>query len=71
MNMRSREQHLIDLIFEISLLISDTRGRTRSGHKNKLYKKTTKEKATWIAEQLRACGFATYPCGGSWGVLKK
>ena len=31
---------------------------------------TREEYGAWIAEQLRLCGFDTFPCGMSWGVLK-
>jgi hypothetical protein len=58
----NREQKLIDLIFEIGLMISDP--------KIGLTEKPIEEKAAWIAKQLKACGFETTPCGASWGVLK-
>ena len=31
--------------------------------------KSNEQKAKWVAEQLRCCGFNTEPCGASWGVL--
>ena len=58
---KSNEQKLVDLCFEIGLMISDK--------KYKLYEKTNEEKAEWIAHQLNECGFKTMPCGMSWGVL--
>jgi len=61
--MKSRIQRLIDICFEIGLVISDP--------KLDLYKKTNDEKGEWIANQLRQCGFDTDPCGASWGVLKE
>lgn len=59
---KTREQKLVDICFQIGLLISDT--------KYDLYKKTKEEKVEWIANQLRQCGFDTQPMGASWGVLK-
>jgi hypothetical protein len=56
-------QKLIDLCFEIALLISDTNYN--------LYKQPNERKAKWIADQLRGYGFDTTPCGASWGVLNK
>jgi PIN domain nuclease of toxin-antitoxin system len=59
--MKAQEQKLVDIMFEVALTISDK--------KLKLYKKTNEEKAEWVADQLRKCGFNTMPCGSSWGVL--
>jgi hypothetical protein len=56
-------QKLIDVCFEIGLVISDP--------KHDFGKQTQEQRADWIAKQLRGCGFDTSPCGGSWGVLKK
>jgi len=64
-----REQKLVDLCFDIGLLISDT-GNDREGNPITLYKKSQQERAAWIAEQLRLCGFPTHPCGASHGVLE-
>jgi hypothetical protein len=66
--MRSREQKLVDLCFEIALTISST-GTDRAGKKITLYKKSNEEKAEWVARQLRLCGFDTQRRGMSWGVL--
>lgn len=49
-------QKLIDICFSCGLI-------TFSGD--------TKEKAAWIAQQLRLCGFDTKPVGASWGMLIK
>lgn len=62
MRITSREQQLVDICFEAALVMSDT--------KYDLYKKSNEEKAEWVAKQLRGCGFDTFPCGMSWGVLK-
>jgi hypothetical protein len=61
MRYKSNEQKLVDLCFEIALMISDK--------EYKLYEKSIEEKAEWIAHQLKECGFPTMPCGMSWGVL--
>lgn len=31
---------------------------------------TIEQRAEWVANQLRGCGFDTHPCGASWGILK-
>jgi hypothetical protein len=64
-----REQVLVDLCFAIGLMIS-TPGIGRDNKPYDLTKLTNEQKAKWIAEQLRACGFDTHPVGMSWGVLK-
>ena len=57
-----REQKLVDLCFETVL--------TATGPSARWFKnKTTEQRAAWVAEQLRGCGFPTSPCGGKWGVL--
>jgi hypothetical protein len=55
------KQKLIDICFQIGLTIksSDT-----------LKSMSIEELATWIAKQLRECGYDTEPCGASWGILK-
>ena len=58
----SQEQKLIDITFEIALTISSD---------PYLFNRTVEEKAHWIAERLKDCGFDTTPIGNSWGVLKK
>ena len=56
-----KEQKLIDLCFEIGLMISDP--------EYKFHEKEVHERAEWIARQLRECGYDTKPLGMSWGVL--
>jgi len=51
--MKSQKQKLIDICFEVGLVISDTN--------LDLYKKSNEEKAEWIANQLQQCGF-THSC---------
>lgn len=59
--MKSNEQKLIDIMFEIGLMI----------HNNEWFnEKSNEEIAEWIREQLKMCGFDTKPIGSSWGVLK-
>jgi len=59
--MKSNEQKLIDIMFEIGLMI----------HNNEWFnEKSNEEVAEWIREQLKMCGFDTKPIGSSWGVLK-
>lgn len=68
-NNTHREQKLVDLCFQIALMIS-TPGKDRGGIPYDLTKLSASEKAAWVAKQLRACGFDTEPVGSSWGVLK-
>ena len=59
--MKNNEQKLIDIIFEIGLMI----------HDNEWFNgKSNEEVAEWIREQLKLCGFDTKPIVSSWGVLK-
>ena len=58
----TREQKLVDLCFEIGIMIST--------QKYDFKKMSVEEKAEWIAEQLKIAGFKTQPMGASWGVLK-
>ena len=55
----SREQQLVDLMFEMSVAwaMSD------NWHPNR------DEAAAWVADKLKNCGFETRPKGSSWGVL--
>lgn len=56
--MSSREQKLIDIIFEIGIMAP------------KVMKDRTREEiAEWIQYNLAECGFKTMPRGASWGVL--
>lgn len=61
MKEKSKEQKLIDICFQIGLLISN--------RNYNLYKKSDEEKAEWIRAQLAGCGFETQPIGCSYGVL--
>jgi hypothetical protein len=57
---KQSEQKLIDIMFEIGLIIKSN---------DMLQKMSNDELAEWIATQLRECGYGTTPCGASWGVL--
>lgn len=59
--MKSREQELIDIIFEVGLTIADSSYKFKSMSKEEI--------AAWITKQLSGCGFETKPIGSSWGVL--
>ena len=59
--MENREQKLVDICFQIGITINNN---------ERFQKMSVPEVADWIAKQLRGCGFDTYPCGASWGVLK-
>jgi hypothetical protein len=57
---RSREQQLIDILFQIAILTKE----------NKVLQKMDREEyGKWARKQLRGCGFDTFPCGSSWAVL--
>lgn len=59
--MKSKEQELIDIMFQIGLTI----------HQHESFKKMSKEEvAEWISNQLRLCGYDTEPIGASWAILK-
>lgn len=58
----AREQSLVDIMFEVALMISDPRFDLRD--------RPLEEKAAWVAKMLKECGFKTTPIGSSWGVLK-
>lgn len=69
--MKSREQKLIDIMFQIGLMIHSPCNREGTDDaKNWFATATEEDVANWIAENLRACGFDTEPIGMSWGVLK-
>ena len=53
-------QQLVDCCFAIALSISENKD---------LRDKDNEEKAKWVAERLKNCGFDTRPSGASWGVL--
>jgi len=67
--MKTREQELVDLCFEIGLMLS-TPGKDRNDIPYDMTKWDMEKKAEWIATQLRSCGFDTRPMGSSWGVLR-
>jgi len=62
--MSSREQKLVDLVFEIALTINSPK------YRETFDKMDNEELAAWISEQLKGCGFETKPVGMSWGVLQ-
>ena len=58
---KSKEQHLVDLCFEIAI--------TMQMNQKWLKKQSRDDIGKWVADQLKNCGFPTTPCGSSWGVL--
>ena len=66
----SQEQKLIDICFELVLTITSTHPDMKDTAKI-FSEKTNEEKAKWVSDKFRTCGFDTEPCGASWGVLKK
>jgi hypothetical protein len=61
--MQNELQRLVDITFSVAALISDPQYR-------ELFDAMTQdERMTWVAKQLRECGFDTEPRGASWGVL--
>lgn len=63
--MRSNEQKLIDITFQIAGTISDPKYRMVFDGM------THEQRMHWVAQQLETCGFVTQPMGASWGVLVK
>jgi hypothetical protein len=60
MRHRSREQELVDILFQLTITAAT----------NDCFRgKSIQEIAEWTAGQLRANGFPTEPCGACWGVL--
>lgn len=57
--MRSKEQDLIDIMFQVALVSAEY-----------MHGKSREEIAAWVAKQLRECGYDTEPIGASWGLLK-
>ena len=56
----SSKQELIDIMFQVAMVAAQH-----------LHGKSNEEIAEWVAKQLRDCGYDTFPCGASWGVLKE
>lgn len=54
----SREQKLIDIMFEIALVSAQ-----------RFHGKSNEEICAWVADQLHKCGFPTIPVGSGWGHL--
>jgi hypothetical protein len=54
-----REQELIDIMFQIAITAA-----------NEMHGKSHEEIASWVAEQLKLCGYVTKPVGASWGMLQ-
>ncbi len=55
----SKEQQLINIAFSIALTVASDE-----------FTLTDRDDiATWVALQLKECGFPTRPMGASWGVL--
>ena len=63
-DLRSKNQKLIDICFQLVMTRHDPEFRT---HFDSL---SREQVAEWVSTQLRDCGFDTAPCGMSWGVLK-
>ncbi len=61
--MRSREQELVDIVFQVGLVTK----QNYNGYFDTLNREQYME---WVAKQLRDCGFDTVPRGLSWGELK-
>lgn len=68
----SREQRLIDAMFEIAMRTYDSNGRVAIKDRNEelFLFETREDYAKWIASQLNALGFEGGPVGCSWFVLK-
>ena len=70
---RDRMQKLVDLCYDLVLTATDE-GRGRDGKPPARWfrakGRTTEQKAAWVTDQLRGCGFDTSPCGATWGLLK-
>lgn len=62
---RSSEQKLIDITFSVAMMMHDPKFRDHFANLAR------EQLAEWVASQLRGCGFDTFPCGASWGVLKR
>jgi hypothetical protein len=58
MQQRSKEQQLIDIMYQIAMTSAQY-----------LHGKSNEEIAEWVTTQLKDCGFSTEPRCASWGVL--
>ena len=56
----SDRQKLVNICFEVAMTVRDN---------NKLKGMSNEDLCTWVAGQLKACGFETIPVGCSWGML--
>lgn len=61
MSERTKEQRLVDIMFEMVLRATDD---------EVFCKKSRDDRMKWVADKLRGCGFDTIPMGMSWGVLR-
>jgi hypothetical protein len=59
----SREQELVDILFECVATATDPQ------YIDAFQKLSFEAKMKWVSKQLKLCGFRTRPCGASWGVL--
>ena len=57
------EQKLVDICFEIALMINDPK------YRDGFSKLNGEDTAKYVSKQLEGCGFPTRPVGMSWGVL--
>lgn len=63
MRRQDPQQKLVDICFEIAMMIHDQRYSFKDMDREEL--------AAWVARQLDGCGFPTTAVGISWGVLDK
>lgn len=61
-NWTKREQELVDIMFEVLL---------KTTVDEVFCKLSNEDKAKWLRNTLKNCGYPTEPMGASWGVLKK
>ena len=58
----NREQQLVDILFQVASMTKIEKSIQSMKHE---------EYMGWVAKQLELCGFKTFPCGASWGVLER
>lgn len=58
----SNKQELVDICFS---LVS-----TALDHADYWKDKPIEDRMSWVAKQLKECGFDTFKCGASWGTLR-